>query len=66
MPPGVGFRVLFIAPTPKREATILQSIRQLPAGRGMFWTALQEHVTPQHLLAPVFASGVEGHRMSLA
>jgi hypothetical protein len=57
VPVQVGFRTLFIAPTPARLATILQVIRNLEHGRSMFWVTTAECIQPEQVLRPVFQSG---------
>jgi hypothetical protein len=55
---NVGFRVLFIAPTAKRAATILGAIQKLEVGRNMFWVALQEEITPSTITRPIWRDAV--------
>lgn len=64
LPVQVGFRVLFVAPGPRRAGTIQTAIRTLPSGQAMFWTALQEHTTTDDILMPVF-TGCTGERFSV-
>jgi hypothetical protein len=54
LPAGMGFRVLFIAPGEKRAATVAGAIRALPAGRTLFWTALETSIVPEQILEPVW------------
>jgi hypothetical protein len=63
----VGFRVLFVAPTPKRLATILDAISRLENGRSLFCVALQEEITPEGVLQPIWCdASARERRMSLA
>jgi hypothetical protein len=59
---NVGFRVLFIAPTAKRAATILGAVQKLEVGRNMFWVALQEEITPNTVTRPIWRDAVIGDR----
>lgn len=61
---NVGFRVLFVAPTEKRSATILNAIRKLEVGRGLFWVALQDEIRPETLLRPIWRDAVQDERRS--
>jgi hypothetical protein len=61
VPPGLGFWVLFVAPTPKRAATILKSIAAVAGPRLMFRVALEEKMTPEHITEAVWREG-EHHR----
>jgi|GEM_PF-1310406 len=65
LPPAVAFRVLFVAPTPKRAEAILSAIQKLPAGRALFWVTTSEHITPETILHPVWCDGATGARLSL-
>lgn len=63
---NVGFRVLFVAPTPKRAQTILGAIQKLEAGKSLFRVALQDQITPRELLRPIWqGAGQEGRKSSL-
>lgn len=57
VPPQIGFRVLFTAPSPKRAQTILDAIGKLDTGRTMFWVTLEENLSPERILEPVFRDG---------
>jgi hypothetical protein len=64
--PNVGFRVLFVAPTEKRAATILKSIQKLDAGQNMFWVTGQEDITPERILEPIWSNTKqENHKARL-
>jgi hypothetical protein len=58
----VGFRVLFVAPTEKRAATILKAFDKLDAGKAMFWVALQDQITPLDLLRPLWKNALHPDR----
>jgi hypothetical protein len=63
---NVGFRVLFVAPTPKRAQTILGAVHKLEAGKSLFRVALQDQITPRELLRPIWQdAGQEGRKSSL-
>jgi hypothetical protein len=64
VPANVGFHVLFVAPTPKRAQTILNAIHKLEAGKSLFRVALQDEITPQDLLRPIWQSAGEDDRKS--
>ncbi len=57
LPPAVGFRVLFIAPTPTRRDAIAQAVKLLEAGRTLFWISTEEHINPQEILLPIWQDG---------
>jgi len=64
--PNVGFRVLFVAPTEKRAATILKSIQKLDAGQSLFWVAGQEEIKPERILEPIWSNAKqENHQARL-
>jgi hypothetical protein len=63
-PANVGFRVLFIAPTEKRAATILKSIQKLNAGHGMFWVTTQDEITPEKILHSIWRDTIQESRRS--
>ncbi|MBV9468607.1 MAG: replication-relaxation family protein [Abitibacteriaceae bacterium] len=65
VPPAVGFRVLFIAPTPKRVEAILSAARSLNAGHALFWVTTQEHITPQQILNPIWHGCASGQLTSI-
>jgi hypothetical protein len=58
----VGFRVLFVAPTEKRAATILKAFDKLDVGKAMFWVALQGQITPLELLGPLWRNALHPDR----
>jgi hypothetical protein len=60
----VGFRVLFVAPTEKRAATILNAFDKLDAGKAMFWIALQEEITPLDMMRPLWRNALHPDRRS--
>lgn len=60
VPVGLGFRVLFAAPTPRRAQTILKAISSLNGPRQFFRIALAEEVTPGRVLAAVWLDGATG------
>lgn len=62
VPAKVGFRVLFVAPSEKRAATILSSIAKLDAGKSMFWVAREEGVHPERILRPIWRDAVHEDR----
>ncbi len=59
VPPRAGFRVLFVAPTEKRLATILNAIGKLESGQGMFQVALLNKMTPETVFTPVWRDAVQ-------
>jgi len=64
--PNVGFRVLFVAPTEKRAATILKSIQKLDAGQNMFWVTGQEEIKPERILEQIWNNAnQENHKTRL-
>lgn len=60
VPVGLGFRVLFVAPTPKRAQTILKAVSTLNGPRQLFRIALEEEITPQRVLGMVWLDGATG------
>jgi hypothetical protein len=64
VPRGLGFRVLFVAPTARRAQLILKAIAGLPGPRQLFRVALAEDITPERLLGAVWWDGDTGQRVS--
>ena len=60
VPVSLGFRVLFVAPTPKRAQTILKAIGSLNGPRQLFRVALAEEITPERVLKSVWLDGATG------
>lgn len=60
VPVGLGFRVLFVAPTPKRAQTVLKAIGTLRGPRQLFRVALAEEITPRRVLAAIWLDGATG------
>lgn len=56
IPGNVGFRVLLIAPSIKRAASMANAINKLPAGRAMFWLTEEENILAERILSPVWRS----------
>ncbi len=54
VPVGLGFRVLFVAPTAKRLQTIAKAIASNSGPHQLFRVALQEEITPQRVLQAVW------------
>jgi len=64
--PNIGFRVLFVAPTEKRAATILKSIQKLDAGQSLFWVTGLEEIKPERILEPIWNNAKqENHQARL-
>lgn len=63
----VGFRVLFVAPTPKRLNTIRSAISKLAYGHAMFCVALEGEITPDGVAQPIWRDALkEEQRVNLA
>jgi hypothetical protein len=60
VPVGLGFRVLFVAPTAKRAQTILKAVGTLNGPRQLFRVALAEEITPERILTAVWLDGATG------
>jgi hypothetical protein len=60
VPVGLGFRVLLVAPTPKRAHTILKAIGSLRGPRQLFRVALAAAITPRRVLTAVWLDGATG------
>jgi Replication-relaxation len=63
VPVGLGFRVLFVAPTLKRAQTILRAVGSLDGPRQLFRVAQSEDITPQRVLRAVWLDGESGERV---
>ena len=64
VPVGLGFRVLFVAPTPKRAQTILKALGILNGPRQLFRVALAADMVPERVFAAVWLDGETGQPVS--
>lgn len=60
VPVRLGFRVLFVAPAPRRAQTILKAIGTLSGPHELFRVALTEDITPERILTAVWMDGATG------
>jgi len=60
VPSGLGFRVLFVAPTEKRAQTLLKAIGTLNGPRQLFRVALTQDITPERVLTATWLDGATG------
>lgn len=63
VPVGLGFRVLFVAPTGKRQRTIEKAIAGALAPHQLFRVALEEDITPQRVLQAVWQDVDSGQKV---
>jgi hypothetical protein len=64
VPAGMGFRVLFIAPSKRRAETILKAVQGVPEPRQLFRVAMEEDVTPDRVTGTVWIDGASGKLVS--
>ncbi|MBV9864761.1 MAG: replication-relaxation family protein [Abitibacteriaceae bacterium] len=60
VPVGLGFRVLFVAPSSKRAQTILKAVGAVTGPRRLFRVALEQDIVPQRVLEAVWLDGATG------
>lgn len=64
VPVGLGYRVLFVAPSPKRAQTILKAVGAVSGPRQLFRVALEQNIAPQRVLEAVWLDGATGKAVS--
>lgn len=60
LPSQMGFWVLFVAPGPKREQTILKAVGAIQGPKLMFRVTQAENIVPDRLASPVWLEGEAG------